>query len=105
MYGFHITPWYPPPCYAPAVRSVKRYRARTWMILLFPGFHLHRSAQGHDCVAASVHLHVGSNSVSRPSTRSPQRPGTRVFQAGLLMRRGAHVPVHSPGILPLPNTQ
>ncbi len=45
---------------------VKRYRARPWVILLSLGwlcarrsrarFHLHRSAQGHDCVATSVHL-------------------------------------------------
>ena len=106
---------YPPPCCAPAICSVKRYRARTWMILLIPGwlcarrsrarFYLHRSSQGHDCVATSVHLHVGGSPVSRPSTRSPQRPGTRGFQAGSLGRRGAHFPVHSPGVLPLPNTQ
>ena len=113
------TPWYsyPPPCYAPAVWSLKfeRYRARPWMILLIPGwlcarrsralFYLHRSSQGNDCVATSVHLHVGGSPVSRPSTRSPQRPGTRGFQAGSLGRRGAHFPVHSPGVLPLPNTQ
>ena len=89
---------YPPPCHDPAVWSLKfeRYRARPWMILLIPGwlcarrsrarFHSHRSAQGHDCVATSVHFHVGSSPVSRPSTRSPQRPGTRVLQAGSLRR-------------------
>ena len=94
---------------------IQRYRARTWMILLIPGwlcarrsrarFYLHRSSQGNDCVATSVHLYVGGSPVSRPSTRSPQRPGTRGFQAGSLGRRGAHFPVHSPGVLPLPNTQ
>jgi len=38
----------------------------------------------------------GGGPATGPSTRSPQRPGTRGFQAGSLGRRGAHFPVHSP---------
>ena len=92
---------------------IKRYRARPWVTILSLGgcvrrsrarFRSHRSSQAHDCVATSVHFHVGSSPVSRPSTRSPQRPGTRVFQAGSLRRRDAHVYVRSPSASYLPST-
>ena len=42
----------------------------------------------------------------RPSARSPQRPWIRVFPGRATGAvEAAHVPVHSPGVLPLPNTQ
>ena len=92
---------------------VKRYRARPWEIVLSLGwlcarrsrarFHLHRNAQGHDCVATSVHLAMEAAPLQGHPLghRSALEPGvSRQGHRGV----GAPFPVHSPRRqLPLPS--